>query len=64
MKQTSHEKRIPKRGERVLAQGKQGLFAVLNVHPDFETADLKLIGRPGIVLRSIHWNALSFVSPG
>lgn len=64
MKQTSHEKRIPKRGERVLAHGKQGLFAVLNVHLDFETADLKLIGRPGIVLRSIHWNALSFVSPG
>ena len=64
MKQTSHEKRIPKRGERVLAKGKLGLFAVLNVHPDFETADPKPIGRSGIVLRSIHWNALSFVSPG
>ncbi len=58
-----HETRIPKRGERVLAQGKPGLFAVLKVHHYFKTADLKLIGRTGIVLKSVHWETLSFVSP-
>lgn len=57
------ETRIPKRCERVLAQGKPGLFAVLKVHHDFNTADLKLIGRTGIVLKRFTAEILSFVSP-
>ncbi len=63
MKLVPFERRIPRRGERVLAQGKEGLFAILQVHNDSKTADLKLIGRTGIVLKSIRWETLSFVLP-
>jgi hypothetical protein len=59
-----HERRIPKGGERVLAQSKEGLFAVLNLHHDgSQTADLKLIGHTGVVLKRLHWEGLSSVSP-
>jgi hypothetical protein len=57
------ERRIPRRGERVFSQGKEGLFAVLKVHNDSKTADLKLIGRTGIVLKSIRWETLSLRPP-
>ena len=45
--------RVPKRGERVTLKGQGGIFAVLTIHNDLHTVDLKLIGRTGSVLKDI-----------
>jgi hypothetical protein len=49
----SGETRIPRIGERVGINGHHGLFAVIRVYRDRETADLKLRGRSGTVLTLI-----------
>jgi hypothetical protein len=54
--------RVPKRGERVALKGEHGIFAVLKIHNQLQTVDLKLIGRTGSVLKDIRWEALSFLN--
>jgi hypothetical protein len=54
--------RVPKRGERVTLKGQGGIFAVLTIHNDLHTVDLKLIGRTGSVLKDIPWEVLSFIN--
>jgi hypothetical protein len=54
--------RVPRRGERVTLKGENGIFAVLRIHNQLQTVDLKLIGRTGSVLKDIRWEALSFLN--
>lgn len=54
--------RVPRRGERVTLKGESGIFAVLRIHNQLQTVDLKLIGRTGAVLKDIRWEALSFLN--
>jgi hypothetical protein len=54
--------RVPKRGERVTLKGQGGIFAVLRIHNELRTVDLKLIGRTGTVLKDIRWEVLSFIN--
>ncbi len=54
--------RVPKRGERVTLKGQGGIFAVLRIHNELQTVDLKLIGRTGSVLKDIRWEVLSFIN--
>jgi hypothetical protein len=62
MKMSTGSGRVPKRGERVALKGQGGIFAVLRIHNDLQTVDLKLIGRTGSVLKDIPWEVLSFIN--
>ena len=50
-----------RRGERVIVRGHEGLFAVLSVNHGLKTVDIRLIGRTGVVLRSIKWESPAVV---
>jgi hypothetical protein len=52
--------RIPKKGERVGAQGQNGTFIVSQISMARKTANLTLIGPVDYVLREIPWGVLVF----
>jgi hypothetical protein len=62
MNMNTSNQRVPKRGERVTLKGHGGIFAVLRIHCQLQTVDLKLIGQTGFVLKDIRWKVLSFVN--
>jgi hypothetical protein len=52
--------RIPKKGERVGAQGQNGAFIVAQISTKRRTANLKLIGPADYALKEIPWGVLIF----
>jgi Na+/H+ antiporter NhaD/arsenite permease-like protein len=54
--------RVPKKGERVGAQGQDGTFIVSRIFTKRRTANLKLIGPVDHALREIPWEVLIFFS--
>jgi hypothetical protein len=52
--------RVPKKGERVGAQGQDGAFIVSRIFTKRRTANLKLIGPVDHALREIPWRVLIF----
>ena len=52
--------RVPKKGERVGAQGQNGAFIVSRISTKRRTANLKLIGPADYALNEIPWGVLIF----
>jgi hypothetical protein len=52
--------RVPKKGERVGAQGQDGAFIVSRIFTKRRTANLKLLGPVDHALKEIPWGVLIF----
>ncbi len=52
--------RIPKKGDRVSVQGRNGVFVVSRIDVDGLTADMKQIGRD-LTLGTVSWTELTFI---
>lgn len=55
--------RVPKKDERVGAQGQDGDFIVSRIFTQRRTANLKLIGPAEYALKEIPWGVLIFNQP-
>jgi len=58
---TSEGVRVPKKHDRVTAQGYNGVFAVLDVDAKSKTADLQFVTGDGPVVRGVAWTTLSYM---
>jgi len=55
------DQRIPKKGDHVLTTEYSGTFIVFAVHEKHGTANVKPLGRPGVIW-NVEWKTLSFLN--
>ena len=53
--------RIPRKHDRVTAQGHNGVLAVVDVDKKSKTADLQFVTGDGPVMRGVPWTALRYM---
>jgi hypothetical protein len=53
--------RVPKKHDRVSAQGHNGVFAVVDVDKKSKSTDLQLVTGDGPVLRGVPWSTLRYM---
>jgi hypothetical protein len=53
--------RIPRKHDRVTAQGHHGVLAVVDVDKKSKTADLQFVTGDGPVLQGVPWTALHYM---
>jgi hypothetical protein len=53
--------RIPRKHDRVTAQGRNGVLAVVEVDKKSKTADLQFVTGDGPVVQGVPWTALQYM---
>ena len=53
--------RIPRKHDRVTAQGHNGVLAVVDVDKKLKTADLQFVTGDGPVVQGVSWTALQYM---
>ena len=53
--------RIPRKHDRVTAQGHNGVLAVVDVDKESKTADLQFVTGDGPVMQGVPWTALQYM---